>query len=107
MDEKPDDMAALKAQIQALKSAILSMNNNLAVAINYGITADEMIRALVETHADPAAVLAAYKRKAGEVDTAVTYEVIKEAQVLESLERQRRVAQWISKIIEDRQAAAG
>lgn len=107
MKEKPDEIAALKAQIQALKAAILSMNKSLATAINYGITADEVTRALVETHPDPVAVLAAYKRKAGEVDAAVTYEVTNDAQVLESLERQRNVIHWMSKIIEDRQASAG
>ena len=103
MSENPDEIAALKAQIQALKAAILSMNKSMAVAINYGITADEVMRALVETHHDPEAVLAAYKRRAGDVDAAVTYEVTNDEQVLESLERQRKVAQWMIEIIKDRQ----
>lgn len=103
-DERLD---ALEARVNKLREAVLSMNQSLVTAINYGVTADEVTRALAETHPDPAAVLKAYKRKAGEVDAAVTYEVTNDAKVLESLERQRMVIRWMEKIIEDRQASAG
>lgn len=103
MSEKPDEIATLKAQVKALKAAMLSMNKSLEVAINYGITADELLRALVETHQHPESVLAAYKKKAGEVDASVTYNVTSDAQVGASLERQASVVMWIEEAIKSRQ----